>query len=134
MKMKICNVLWAVLGVLVSCFASPALFACNQPTNLGHAFPAWAPNAIIQINLGGTPSSPEQAAAAAWDNSILSYYDCGPFFIVSGTLTDKHDNHRHAGRNRFFARHDKRRLSIDHPNPNQFSDDSLGSHTRSGCA
>ncbi len=87
MKMKICNVLWAVLGVLVSCFASPALFACNQPTNLGHAFPAWAPNAIIQINLGGTPSSPEQAAANAWDNSILNNYNCGPYFITSGGFT-----------------------------------------------
>lgn len=78
----------AVLAVLVSCFASP-LFACSQPPNLTphSSFPSWAPGANIQINLGGTPSSPEQAAAAAWDSSILSTYDCGPFFIISGSLT-----------------------------------------------
>lgn len=85
MKMKICNVLWAVLGVLVSCLGSPALFACSQPTNLGTAFPTWGPSAIIKINLGGTPSSPEQNAAANWDNSILNYYNCGPYFSLSGS-------------------------------------------------
>lgn len=84
---KTCKVLWAVLGALVSCFASPAMFACNQPPNLGHAFPTWAPNAVIQINLGGTPSSPEQAAAANWDNSILNTYNCGPYFIISSGFT-----------------------------------------------
>jgi len=77
----------AVLAVLVLSFASPTLFACSQPSNLGLAFPSWAPSAEIKINLGGTPTSPEQAAAAAWDNSILTYYSCGPFFIITGTLT-----------------------------------------------
>jgi hypothetical protein len=37
------------------------------------------------INLGGTPSSPVQAAATAWDNALLAFYSCGPFFILSGT-------------------------------------------------
>jgi hypothetical protein len=77
----------AVLAVLVSCFASPALFACSQPPNLSASHPSWAPGANIQVNLSGTPSSPEQAAASAWDYSILNTYDCGPFFIISGSLT-----------------------------------------------
>ena len=36
-----------VLPVLVSCFASPALFACSQPSNLGHAFASWASHASL---------------------------------------------------------------------------------------
>jgi hypothetical protein len=40
----------------------------------------------MKINLGGTPTSPEQAAAA-WDNSILNFYSCGPTFIITGTVT-----------------------------------------------
>jgi hypothetical protein len=41
--------------------------------------------ANVRIKLGGTPSSPEQAAAAAWDNALLSYYTCAPYFMLSGS-------------------------------------------------
>jgi hypothetical protein len=41
----------AVLAVVVSCFASPALFACTQPPNLGPSFPVWAPLANVKMAL-----------------------------------------------------------------------------------
>ena len=81
--MKTLRVLWAVL---FSCFAVPALFACTQPGNLAAAFPTWATNAIILVNVVAVPNSPLQAAVSSWNSSLLDNTTCGPFFTF-GSLT-----------------------------------------------
>jgi len=77
------RVFWAVL---FSCFAVPSLSACTQPANLAAAFPTWATNAIILVNVVAVPNSPLQAAVSSWDSSLLDNTTCGPFFTF-GSLT-----------------------------------------------
>jgi hypothetical protein len=84
------KILHALLAILFSCFAVPALFAttCKNPPLLGASFPTWAPSTNILVKPGGVPANPLQAGVYSWDIGLITNLTCGPFFTFGNSTTD----------------------------------------------